>query len=101
MSILAEARIRTLTLRGERPGPQRMGLEVTWIQRRLSVAAVKAAHNCLLGRVSQVGDRSGLAAKRRELQRMEEQLMTRQGRADRAVRISGQKLVKRGMFWSG
>ena len=101
VGILAESRVRALELRGERPGLFQMGQEVSWIRRRLSVVAIKAANNCLLGRVSQVGEGSGLAARRREMQRQEEVCMRNQEDADRAVRISSQEIVKRGMFWSG
>ena len=101
VEILAEARIRTLEMRGEKPGPHMLGQEISWIRRRLSIAALKANNNCLLGRLSQVGEGSGMAAKRREIQRQEERLMRNQEEADRAVRILGQEIVKRGMFWSG
>ena len=43
-----------LGAKGERPGPFQMGQEVSWIRRRLSMAAIKAANKCLLGMVSQV-----------------------------------------------
>ena len=100
IGILAEVRVRTLELRGERPGPHQLGQEVTCIRRRLSVAAVKAANNCLLGRISQIGEGSGMAAKRREQQRQEEFIMKNQEEADTAVRITDQELIKRGMFWA-
>ena len=100
VSILAECRIKTLTLRGEKPGPNQMGLEASWMRRRLSIAAIKAANNCLLSRISQVGEGSGIAAKRREWQRKEEVMMANQEEADRAARITGLEMVRRGMFWS-
>ena len=64
----------------------------------MKVAAVKAANNCLLGRISQIGEGSGMAAKRRKQQRQEEFIMKNQEEADRAVRITGHELIKRGMF---
>ena len=65
VTLLATCRVRTLALRGEPPSPQQMGLEVTAIRRRLSTAAVRGANNVLLARMSQVGEGSGLASKRR------------------------------------
>ena len=41
-----------------------------------------------------------MAAKRREQQRQEEFIMKNKEEADRAVRITGQELIKRGMFWT-
>ena len=69
VTLLAACRVRTLTLPGEPPLPQQMGLEVTAIRRRLSTAAVRAANTTLLARMSQVGEGSGLASKRQEWQR--------------------------------
>ena len=65
------------------------------------MAAVKANSNCLLGRVSQIGEGSGMAAKRRELQRQEERDMMMQEERERVARLTGQEVVKRGMFWCG
>ena len=101
VTVLAESRVRTLGLRGEKPGPHQLGLEVSLIRRRLSVAAVRANSNCLLGRVSQIGEGSGMAAKRRELQRQEERDMMMQEERERVARLTGQEVVKRGMFWCG
>ena len=75
ITLLAACRVRTLALRGEPPSPQQMGLEVTVIRRRLSTAAVRAANTVLLARMSQVGEGSGIASKRREWQRREERVM--------------------------
>ena len=71
VTVLAESRIRTLVSRGERPGPHQYGLEVSLIRRRISSAALRTNNNCLLQRVSQIGEGSGMAAKRRELQRLD------------------------------
>ena len=101
VTVLAESRVRTLGLRGEKPGPHQLRLEVSLIRRRLSVAAVRANSNCLLGRVSQIGEGSGMAAKRRELQRQEERDMMMQEERERVARLTGQEVVKRGMFWCG
>jgi len=101
VAILAENRVRTLTNRGERPGPHQYGLEVSLIRRRLSATALRANSNCLLHRVSQIGEGSGMAAKRRELQRQEEQVMASQEESERIARTTGQEIVGRGMFWRG
>ena len=65
----------TLALRGEPPSVQQMGLEVSAIRRRLSTAAVRAANTVLIARLSQVGEGSGLASRRRQWQRREERAM--------------------------
>ena len=57
--------------------------------------------DCLLRGVSQIGEGSGMAAKRRELQRQEEQVMASQEESERIARTTGQEIVGRGMFWRG
>ena len=99
VTLLATCRVRTLALRGEPPSNQQMGLEVTDIRRRLSTAAVRAANTVLISRMSQVGEGSGLAGKRREWQRREEMLMVRARETDWVVHSTGQEIVKRGMIW--
>ena len=42
-----------------------------------------------------------MAAKRRELQRQEEQVMASQEESERIARTIGQEIVGRGMFWRG
>ena len=76
-----------------------MGLEVTAIRRRLSTAAVRAANTVLLARLSQVGEGSGLAGRRREWQRREERTMAHGREADWMVHTTGRELVRRGRFW--
>ena len=66
----------------------------------MSVATVKLANNCLLGRLNQIGEESSMAARRREQQKQKEFIMKNQEEADRAVRITGQELIKRVMFWA-
>ena len=97
--LLAACRVRTLALRGEPPSPQQMGLEVTNIRRRLSTAAVRAANTTLLARMSQVGEGSGLASKRREWQRREERQMEHSREADWLLHTTGRAIVRRGRFW--
>ena len=97
--MLATCRVRTLALRGEPPSAQQMGLEVTAIRRRLSTAAVRAANTVLLARLSQVGEGSGLAGRRRKWQRREERTMAHGREADWMVHTTGRELVRRGRFW--
>ena len=99
VTLLAACRVRTLALRGEPPLPQQMGLEVTAIRRRLSTAAVRAANTTLLARMSQVGEGSGLASKRREWQRREERQMEHSREADWLLHTTGQAIVQRGRIW--
>ena len=101
VAVLAECRVRTLTLRGESPGPHQLGLETTVMRRRLSSAAVRAANSCLIGRLSQIGEGGGMAGRRREQQRQEEWEMSLQREADWVSRMAGQEIVRRGRFWSG
>ena len=99
VTLLATCRVRTLALRGEPPSDQQMGLEVTHIRRRLSTAAVRAASTVLLARVSQVGQGSGMASRRREWQRREEMEMQHSREADFMVHCTGQEIVRRGRIW--
>ena len=99
VTLLATCRVRTLALRGEPPSDQQMGLEVTNIRRRLSTAAVRAASTVLLARVSQIGQGSGLASKRREWQRREEKEMQHSREADFLVHCTGREIVRRGRIW--
>ena len=99
VTLLATCRVRTLALRGEPPSDQQMGLEVTNIRRRLSTAAVRAASTVLLARVSQIGEGSGLASRRREWQRREEREMQQSREADFLVHCTGREIVRRGRIW--
>ena len=99
VTLLATCRVNTLALRGQPPSPQQMGLEVTAIRRRLSTAAVRAANTVLLARMSQVGEGSGLASKRREWQRREERVMEHGREADWLLHTTGREIVRRGRIW--
>ena len=99
VSILAQCRVRTMARRGEAPPAHQMGLEIAGIRRRLSTAAIRAANTVLIARMSQVGEGSGLAGKRREWQRREESIMAQSKEADWLVHTTGQELVRRGRFW--
>ena len=76
-----------------------MGLEVSNIRRQLSTAAVRAANTVLDARMSQVGEGSGLASKRREWQRREEWAMAHIREADWIVHSTGKENVRRGQVW--
>ena len=92
--------MRTLALRGEPLSDQQMGgLKVTNIRQRRSTAAVRAASTVLLARVSQIGQCSGIASRRREWQRREEREMQYSREADFLVHCTGRELVRRGRFW--
>ena len=100
VTLLATFRVRTLALRGEPPSDQQMGLEVPNIRSCLSTAAVRATSSVLfLARVSQIGQGSGLASRRREWQRREEMEMQHSREADFLVHCTGQEIVRRGRFW--
>ena len=76
-----------------------MGIEVSNIRRRLSTAAVRAANTVLVARMSQVGEGSGLASKRREWQRREERAMEHRREADWIVHSTGREIVRRRQVW--
>ena len=99
VTLLARCRVRSLALHGEPPSDQQMGLEVTNIRRRLSTAAVCAASTVLLARLSQIGQRSGMASRRREWQRREEGELEHSREAGFLVHCTGRELVRRGRFW--
>ena len=58
-------------------------------------------NGCLLGRVSQIGEGSGMAARRRVQQRLEEVSMKNLEESDRASRVTGREVIQRGRFWKG
>ena len=99
MTLLATCRVRTLALRGEPLSAQQMGLEVSAIWHRLSTATVRAANTVLIARLSQVGEGSGLASRRRQWQRREERAMEHGREADWEVHTTGREVVRRGQFW--
>jgi hypothetical protein len=61
-----------------------------------STAAVLANSTVLLARMGQVGEGSGLVAKRRAWQQREERRMELKRQADWLVATSGQELIRRG-----
>ena len=61
--------------------------------------AVRAANSVLLARMGQIGEGSGLAAKRRRWQKMEERRMQLQQEGDWLVASTGREVVRRGRFW--
>ena len=81
--LLASCHVRTLAVQEEPPSPKQMGLEVSNIRRQLSTAAVGAANTILVARMSQVGEGSSQASKRRE---------------ERAMAHS-REIVRRGQVW--
>ena len=60
---------------------------------------MRAASTVLLARISQVGQGSGLASRRREWQRREEMEIQNAREADFLVHCTGRKIVLRGRFW--
>ena len=86
-------------MRGQPPSDQPMELDVTNIRRRLSTEEVGAASSILLARVSQIGQESGLASRRREWQRREEREMQNFREADFLVHCTGREIVRRGRIW--
>ena len=90
IAALAECRVRTLTLRGEKVSPHQLGLE----------KAQCSSSKSLVARLSQIGEGGGLASRRREMQREEEREMSLRMEADWAAKLAGQEIVRRGRFWS-
>ena len=96
---LAESRIAFLGLQRGRPGSdEELGLCVGQIRRRLSMAAVKAQVDCLLGKLHQVGPGNKVLAKRRVWAITEDQRMTRERGAQWLRRVEGVHTIRKGFF---
>ena len=100
VELLSKYRLRKEGMSAGKEGSERrLGEVVGQIQRRLSLATVKANTVCMLSRVSLTGDGASDAGKRRQWQRREEDLMFRERQKIWQARISGHSVVRKGKFW--
>ena len=96
---MAESRLAFLGLQRGRPGSeQELGVCVGQIRRRLSMAAVKAQVDCLLGKLHQVGPGNKMMAKRRGWAINEDQRMSRERGAQWLRRVEGVHTIRKGFF---
>ena len=99
VQILAETRIRTLGMARGTPGTEEeQGVIVGQIRRRLSVVSVRAQAECLMSRMSHIGEGANGADKRRQWIRREEDIMRKERTAQWLGRVRGSRLVRKGQF---
>ena len=75
-----------------------MGIVVGQIRRMLSTASVRAQAQCLLTRMSSVGEGVGQAYKRRQWAAVEEERMRKERQVQWLGRIRGSNTVRKGQF---
>ena len=96
---LAEAKVSSMGLATGRAGTEaEKGLIVGQIRRMLSTTNKRAQAQCLLSRLSSVGEGVGQAAKRRHWAAKEEEKMRRERLAQWIGRARGRNIVSRGQF---
>ena len=99
IQILAESKVGALGLRwGREATEQEMATVIGQIRRSLSTTSVRAQAQCLLSRLSCVGQGYAQAAKRRMWAAAEEEKMRRDRLAQWVGRDRGRNLVRRGQF---
>ena len=84
---------------GRQGSGRRLGEIMGQLRRRLSLATVKANTDCLLARLSLVGDGATQAGKRRSWQRREEHQMKQDREGFWRALVSGRSVVQKGKFW--
>ena len=96
---LAESRFKFQGFQRDRPGSdQELGMIVSQVRRRLSLAVIKAQVDCLLSKLHQVGPGNQQLAKSRVLAVREDDRMTRE-RSSQWIRIvEGVRTLTRGFF---
>ena len=98
---MAESRVAGADLcRDQQAATERedMSVVVGQLRRRLSVAVVRATSNCLLSRISLIGEASRQAAKRRQWSGREEMIMRQEREAQWHRRVRGHGVRHRGEF---
>ena len=97
---MAESRVTAIGLARGRPASgAELGVVVGQVRRRLSVAIVRSRANCLLARMSLLGEGSRKAMNRRHQQGWEEQKMRREMQAQFLGRIKHHGITHRGTFF--
>ena len=96
---LASSRAKTLALqRGRECGEGELAVIVGEVRRRLSVAAVKAQADCLLNRMSSIGQGAAAAGRRRQWARWEEEKWRQAQLAHRVSQLNSKAVRRQGFF---
>ena len=96
---LAECKVGSMGLRrGRQATEEELGIVVGQIRRSLSTTCVRAQAQCLISRLSCVGNGFAQAFKRRKQAAFEEERMKRERQAQWIGRDRGRSLVRRGQF---
>ena len=96
---LAESKVTAMGLSRGRQGTEaEVGVVVGQVRRMISTASVRAQAQCLLTRMSSVGEGVGQAAKRRQWAAAEEERMRKERQVQWIGRVRGRKLLRRGQF---
>ena len=99
VQVMAESRVRAMGLARGRPGTEtELGVVVGQVRRRISVASVSAQAECLLARLSYVGEGVVQADKRRQWVAVEERKMRWEKEAQFLGRVRKRRLVQKGKF---
>ena len=96
---MAESRLNFQVLAEGRPeggSDQEKALIVGQIRRRLSLAAIKAQVECLLGRIHQAGVGNKQLAKKRERALIQDEKMRRERNAQWVRNVEGVRMVRKG-----
>ena len=100
---MAEARVKKQNLawgRGEELEKGNLSMEISYLRRRLSSAAVTCFGQRLAGRASQVGGQgAALASQRRQQWNREEESARRDREAAWLDKVSTGDIIRRGRFW--
>ena len=100
VQMLAEARVTSQCLARGLPATQAdLGSVIGQVRRRLSVASVRANANCLLARLSLLGEGAKQAQHRRQSQAWEEEKMRRELQANWVGRVRHHGVAHRGAFF--
>ena len=96
---VVSCRARTLALQwGRECGEGERAAIVGEVRRRLSVAAVKAQADCLLNRMSSIGQGAVAASKRRQWARWEEEKWKKAQMAHRVSQLNSKQIRRQGFF---
>ena len=96
---IAESKVTAMGLSRGRQGTEaEVGVVVGQVRRMISTASVRAQAQCLLTRMSSVGEGVGQAAKRRQWAAAEEERMRKERQVQWIGRVRGRNLVRRGQF---
>ena len=99
VQVIAESRVASLGLARGREGTEiELGIVMGQARRMLSTTCVRAQAQCLLARMSQVGEGVAQAAKRRRWVAAEEERMRKERMAQWIGRVRGRNIVRRGQF---